>query len=66
VLSSTTQFWILSGFLLAVVAILLLLVRTRGGGRPIKCAACGNENPPYARSYCVKCGAPLSDRRRSA
>ena len=64
VLSDTTQFWILGVFLLAVAVIILLLVRTRVGGRPIKCAACGNENPPYARSYCVKCGAPLSDRRR--
>ena len=65
VLSDTTQFWLLGGFLLPVAVIVLLLVRTSARRRPIKCPTCGNENPPYARSYCVKCGAPLSDRRRS-
>ena len=60
--SSTTLFWILGGLLLVGVAIMFLLLRGRVGRGPVRCAACGNENPPYARSFCVRCGAPLSDR----
>lgn len=62
--SSAMLFWILGVLLLVAVAIMLVLLRGRVARRSVKCAACGNENPPYARSFCVRCGAPLSDRGR--
>lgn len=62
--SSASLFWILGGLLLVAVTIMLVLLRGRMGRGPVRCAACGNENPPYARSFCVRCGAPLSGRRQ--
>lgn len=50
-------------FVLVVGAILSFIVPKVHSKPPkgIVCRKCGNLNPPFARTFCVKCGQSLKD-----
>jgi hypothetical protein len=48
---------LLSAFSIVVPRILTYLER----GHSVRCEKCGFSNPPFARSFCIKCGSALSE-----
>jgi len=47
---------VVSAFSVALPRILAYI----GRGRPWICGKCGFSNPPFARSFCIRCGSALS------
>ena len=47
--------------LLCLAALVIMFIRRTRAVRPSMrvCGHCGFTNPPYARSFCIKCGNPL-------